>query len=32
MRLTGVYFAMLTLAFAQLLWSLVFPMGRSHWR
>ncbi len=24
MRLTGVYFAMLTLAFAQLLWSLVF--------
>ncbi len=27
MRLTGVYFAMLTLAFAQLLWSLVFQWG-----
>jgi branched-chain amino acid transport system permease protein len=26
-RLTGVYFAMLTLAFAQLLWSLVFQWG-----
>ena len=27
LRLTGVYFAMLTLAFAQLLWSLVFQWG-----
>ena len=27
MRLTGVYFAMLTLAFAQLIWSLVFQWG-----
>ncbi len=26
-RLTGVYFAMLTLAFSQLLWSLVFQWG-----
>lgn len=26
-RLTGVYFAMLTMAFAQLLWSLVFQWG-----
>lgn len=26
-RLTGVYFAMLTLAFAQLLWSLVYQWG-----
>lgn len=26
-RLTGVYFAMLTLAFAQLLWSIVFQWG-----
>lgn len=26
-RLTGVYFAMLTLAFAQLLWSVVFQWG-----
>ncbi|WP_299970442.1 ABC transporter permease [uncultured Roseobacter sp.] len=27
LRLTGVYFAMLTLAFAQLIWSLVFQWG-----
>ena len=27
LRLTGVYFAMLTLAFAQLLWSLAFQWG-----
>ncbi|MFD1193154.1 ABC transporter permease [Seohaeicola saemankumensis] len=27
LRLTGVYFAMLTLAFSQLLWSLVFQWG-----
>lgn len=27
LRLTGVYFAMLTLAFAQLVWSLVFQWG-----
>ncbi len=27
MRLTGVYFAMLTLAFAQLIWSLVYQWG-----
>lgn len=27
LRLTGVYFAMLTLAFAQLLWSIVFQWG-----
>lgn len=27
LRLTGVYFAMLTLAFAQLLWSLVYQWG-----
>jgi branched-chain amino acid transport system permease protein len=27
LRLTGVYFAMLTLAFGQLLWSLVFQWG-----
>ena len=27
LRLTGVYFAMLTLAFAQLLWSLIFQWG-----
>ena len=27
LRLTGVYFAMLTLAFAQLLWSVVFQWG-----
>ena len=29
LRLTGVYFAMLTLAFAQLLWSLVFQWGEA---
>jgi branched-chain amino acid transport system permease protein len=27
MRLTGVYFAMLTMAFAQLIWSLVYQWG-----
>ena len=27
-RLTGVYFAMLTLAFAQIAWSIVFQWGR----
>jgi branched-chain amino acid transport system permease protein len=32
LRLTGVYFAMLTLAFAQLIWSLVFQWQRGHRR
>ena len=31
-RLSGVYLAMLTLAFAQIAWSIVVPVGRVHRR
>jgi len=31
-QLSGVYFAMLTLAFAQIVWSVCFPMGRGDRR